>query len=128
MHCPVKLAERNVQPKTSVWFNKLMYDLQAKLLLPKCARTECLQTLSGLRQCQQGLCLSWYFFCRKLLALICIYAGLKQRINLVKMRLSQICYSGKDNEIKVVLQVFHLALKVEYFITIPITFQGLKDC
>lgn len=72
MHCPVKLMERNVQPKSSVWFNKLMYDLQAKLLLPKCARTEHLQTLSGLRQCQQGLRLSWYSFCRKLVALICI--------------------------------------------------------
>lgn len=50
MHSPVKLEERNVQPKNSDWFNKLMYDLQAELLLPKRARTECLQTLSGFKK------------------------------------------------------------------------------
>lgn len=43
------------------------------------------------------------------------------------MRISQICDSGKDNEIKMGLQVFHSALKAEYFMTISIKFQGLKD-
>lgn len=44
------------------------------------------------------------------------------------MRLPQICDSNKDREIKMGLQVFHSVLKVEYFITISIMFQGLKDC